>query len=133
MYDTLNVTVFKVLSDPTRVRILATLLERSMSVLEIAEKLNLEQPLVSYHLKHLKRYGIVDVERVDKFRIYSVKPEKKKMLDLLLKMSSTENKEDLLEMLLSELKDELSAYIGERMARTYTDDIRKKLKELKEQ
>ncbi len=129
MYETHNISLFKMLSDPTRVRILATLLERNMSVLEIAEKLKLEQPLVSYHLKYLKRHGIVDVRRENKLHIYSVKPEKKRVLNLLLKMSGIDDKEDLQEMLLSELKNELSVYIGERMAKIYIEDIRKKLKE----
>ena len=128
MYSVFNITLFKALSDPTRVRILATLLEREMSVLEIAEKLNLEQPLVSYHLKQLRKQGIVDVERTNRFRIYSVKPEKKKTIDLLLKISGIENKEDLLKVLFSELKDELSTYLGERIAKMYTDNIKKKIK-----
>ena len=124
---TFNVSLFKALSDPTRVRILLSLLERNMSVLEIAESLNLEQPLVSYHLKHLRKHDLVSVERTDKFRIYSVKPEKKKLLDILLKMSGSENKNDLLEILISELKDELSVYLGDGLAKMYADDIKKKI------
>jgi len=132
MYETFNVTVFRILSDPTRVKILATLLERKMSVLEIAEKLNLEQPLVSYHLKHLKKYDIVDVERIDKFHIYSVKEDKRRVLNILLKMGNARNREDFLLTLLTELKEELSAYVGDRMAETYVDEIKKRMDEMKE-
>ncbi|ADC65406.1 transcriptional regulator, ArsR family [Ferroglobus placidus DSM 10642] len=126
MYETLNVSIFKVLSDPTRVRILLALMERSMSVLELADLLNLDQPLVSYHLKHLKKYGIVDVKRVDKYHIYSVNSEKKRVINLLLK---TCKEGDVVEDILSELRNELSKYVGDRMANTLIENFKKRLQE----
>ncbi|WP_290902329.1 helix-turn-helix transcriptional regulator [Ferroglobus sp.] len=127
MYEALNISIFKALSDPTRVRILLALMEKSMSVLEIAEYLKLDQPLVSYHLKHLKKYGIVDVKRVDKYHIYSVNPEKRGILSLLLKTCRKDD--NTLDSLFSELKEELSKYVGENMANVLVENFKKKLQE----
>jgi DNA-binding transcriptional ArsR family regulator len=49
----------KAISDPTRLAILSTLVERSMSVGEIAETFALAQPTVSNHVKVLRDAGVV--------------------------------------------------------------------------
>ncbi len=128
MYGAVNFSLFRILSDPTRVKILTALLNKNMSVMEMVEQLNLDQPLISHHLKQLREHNIVDVERVGKLHVYSVRPEKRKVLELILKMSSTESKEDMVEILLSELKDELTAYLGDKMASNYAENIRSKVK-----
>ncbi len=51
------------LSDPRRIAILYTLAEGAKSVLEIAEALELSQPVVSRHLKILRERGMVIAER----------------------------------------------------------------------
>ena len=53
----------KSLSDENRLRILLFLSQGKESVTRIVEELNLSQPLVSHHLKELKRSLLVKVER----------------------------------------------------------------------
>ena len=49
---------FRTLSDPTRLRILNTLMQGEMSVGELVERTGLEQSNVSRHLAVLRREGI---------------------------------------------------------------------------
>jgi DNA-binding transcriptional ArsR family regulator len=60
----------KSLSDNNRLRILLFLGEGRTSLSVIVEKLNLSQPLVSHHLKELKRSLLVKVEREGPFIYY---------------------------------------------------------------
>ena len=60
----------KTLSDENRLRILLTLRSGRKSVSRIVEELGLSQPLVSHHLKELKRSLVVKVERKGPFVYY---------------------------------------------------------------
>jgi DNA-binding transcriptional ArsR family regulator len=60
----------KSLSDENRIRILLFLSQGKESVTRIVEELNLSQPLVSHHLKELKRSLLVTVERNGPFIYY---------------------------------------------------------------
>ena len=51
---------FRALSDPTRLRILNTLMQGESSVQDLAETTGVEQPNVSRHLAHLRTEGIVE-------------------------------------------------------------------------
>ena len=55
--------VAKSLSDENRLRILLCVNDGKKSVSSIVEELNLSQPLVSHHLKELRRSLLVKVER----------------------------------------------------------------------
>lgn len=57
------------LADPTRIILLYTLAEKTATVSEIVEELNLSQPTVSRHLKVLREIGLVTYER-DGQRVY---------------------------------------------------------------
>lgn len=52
------------LADPTRILILYELAEAPRNVTQLAEALNLSQPLVSRHLKVLRERGMVVANRV---------------------------------------------------------------------
>ncbi|SMP38805.1 transcriptional regulator, ArsR family [Desulfonatronum zhilinae] len=65
----------KVLSDANRLRILCHLGQGEQSVNQIAEVLDLSQPLVSHHLKELKRALLVRVERRGPFIFYTLASE----------------------------------------------------------
>lgn len=52
------------LADPKRILILYELAEKPRNVTELAESLNLSQPLVSRHLKVLRERGMVIANRV---------------------------------------------------------------------
>jgi DNA-binding transcriptional ArsR family regulator len=62
----------KGLSDENRLRILMCLRDRKKSVSSIVEEVGLSQPLVSHHLKELKRCLLVTVERDGPFIYYEV-------------------------------------------------------------
>ncbi len=51
--------VFSALSDSTRLRILEMLREGDMTQKEIKERLEMDQPAVSYHMDKLVRSGLV--------------------------------------------------------------------------
>jgi len=64
--------VAKSLSDENRLRILLCVNEAKKSVSGIVEELNLSQPLVSHHLKELRRSLLVKVERRGPFVYYEI-------------------------------------------------------------
>ncbi len=68
--------VFKVFSDPTRLRILEVLREKECNVSELVEKLNLKQSTVSQHLKMLKDCGAVDNWKDGRESIYRLRDKR---------------------------------------------------------
>ena len=70
--DNLQAPAFlaKSLSDENRLRILLCVSNRKKSVSSIVEELQLSQPLISHHLKELKRSLLVKVERNGPFIYY---------------------------------------------------------------
>ena len=61
---------FRILGDPTRLRIVDALAESELCVCDIVEILELPQPAVSRHLAYLRRMGLVEVKRDLKFAHY---------------------------------------------------------------
>lgn len=76
----------KSLSDENRLRILMSLHGGKKSVNSIVEALNLSQPLVSHHLKELKRSLLVKVERQGPFIYYEMVD--KRIIDILKEIGS---------------------------------------------
>ena len=68
--------VSRVLSDENRLRILLCLADGKRSVSQIVEALDLSQPLVSHHLKELKRALLVTVERKGPFIYYEISDQR---------------------------------------------------------
>ncbi len=62
----------KSLADENRLRILLCVNQGKKSVSGIVEELNLSQPLVSHHLKELRRSLVVKVERRGLFVYYEI-------------------------------------------------------------
>ena len=60
------------LADENRLRILFALRNGRQSVSRIVEALGLSQPLVSHHLRELRRALLVDVERKGPFVFYEL-------------------------------------------------------------
>lgn len=80
----------KIVSDKSRLTILALLKEREMCVCDIVELLETTQPNVSQHLKKLKTGGLVNETRRSQWIYYSLnvedKPYVKKILEELPSM-----------------------------------------------
>ena len=66
--------MFRVLGDPTRVRILAALQEGERNVTELCKLLRLRQPATSHHLGILRTGGVVVNRRCGKQVYYSIRP-----------------------------------------------------------
>jgi DNA-binding transcriptional ArsR family regulator len=62
----------KSLSDENRLRLLLSLRKGRLSVSALVETLQLSQPLISHHLKELKRSLLVKVERQGPFVYYEL-------------------------------------------------------------
>jgi DNA-binding transcriptional ArsR family regulator len=65
-------SVAKSLADENRLRILLCVNSGKKSVSSIVEELHLSQPLVSHHLKELRRSLLVKVERSGLFVYYEI-------------------------------------------------------------
>jgi ArsR family transcriptional regulator, zinc-responsive transcriptional repressor len=68
--------VGKSLSDENRLRILLSLSNGKKTVSTIVEEMSLSQPLVSHHLKELRRCLLVTVERKGLFVYYEIADER---------------------------------------------------------
>ena len=65
-------SIFKVLSDHTRIRILKLILQRELCVCELMQVLNMTQSRISRHVNLLKQAGLVKDRREGKWVYYSV-------------------------------------------------------------
>lgn len=68
-------SLLKLLADETRLAVVRQLMDGPKHVGEINEILNLEQSLLSHHLKILREAGLVTGERDGKAVLYSLAPE----------------------------------------------------------
>jgi len=74
------------LSDENRLRILQCIESGRRSVTSIAEELHLSQPLVSHHLRGLKRSLLVKIERSGPFIYYELSDPR--ILDIIQSLST---------------------------------------------
>jgi DNA-binding transcriptional ArsR family regulator len=65
--------VFNAVAEPRRREILIFLLDRERPVTDIVEKLNLDQPSVSKHLRVLRDVGLVRVRRNGRHKLYQTR------------------------------------------------------------
>ena len=68
-------TIFEVIADPTRRRILSLVREKERSAGELVDRLALAQPSVSKHLKVLRDARLVEVRSDGARRFYRLRPE----------------------------------------------------------
>ena len=66
---------FKVLSDEGRIRILTALLDESLCVTHLCQRLSMEQSAVSHNLAILRKANLVKASRSEKNRVYSIADE----------------------------------------------------------
>ena len=72
---------FQTLGDANRLRIIRFIALDERSVSEIVDATGLSQPLVSHHLRTLKKHGILETKRDGPFIFYQLKNSK--LLDVL--------------------------------------------------
>jgi DNA-binding transcriptional ArsR family regulator len=68
-------TLFEILAEPIRRRVLDLLLEQEHTVGELVEALDMSQPAVSKHLRVLREAGLVEARVDAQRRVYSLRPE----------------------------------------------------------
>jgi DNA-binding transcriptional ArsR family regulator len=74
-------SVFEVLAEPNRRRILELLGATEQPVGELVQRLALSQPAVSKHLRILREAGLVEVRGDAQRRLYKVRAEPLRALD----------------------------------------------------
>ncbi len=83
---------FKTFGDPTRLRILDLLLNSSMCVTEIADKLDVSQSAVSHQLRTLRASNLVKADKVGHTVNYSISDEH---IEIILKYGIEHIKEKI--------------------------------------
>ncbi|HEY8794695.1 MAG TPA: metalloregulator ArsR/SmtB family transcription factor [Gemmatimonadaceae bacterium] len=78
-------TLFDVIGDPSRRRVLDLLRDDDYSVSELVDALDMSQPAVSKHLRVLRDAGLVEARVDAQRRIYNLSPEPLAELDAWLK------------------------------------------------
>ena len=68
------VSQLKVLADPTRLAVMRRLLQEPQQVSDLKNALDVEQSLLSHHLRVLRDAGLVTDERVGKSVLYRLAP-----------------------------------------------------------
>jgi DNA-binding transcriptional ArsR family regulator len=68
-------SIYQVLADPSRRRILTLLCERDRAAGELGHALSISQPGVSKHLRILREAGMVTVRSDAQRRVYRLRPE----------------------------------------------------------
>ena len=82
------VSIFKLLSDETRLRMLILLYQEELCVCEISGILDIPQPRISQNLSKMRDLDLVEDERREKYMYYSLKKDNLILLDILGKIYS---------------------------------------------
>ncbi len=85
-------TVFKALSDETRLRIIKLLEQGELCVCDITAALDMVQPKVSFHLSALKEAGLIKDRKQGKWIHYSL--NEKDLFRRMLLLSACERMQD---------------------------------------
>ena len=64
--------IFQCFADPTRLKIINALLLSELCVCDLTKIMNMTQPAVSHHLKHLRQIRLVKATRTGKSVFYSL-------------------------------------------------------------
>jgi len=64
--------IFQCFADPTRLKIINALLLSDLCVCDLTKIMNMTQPAVSHHLKHLRQIRLVKATRTGKSVFYSL-------------------------------------------------------------
>jgi len=75
-----SVTFSKALADATRCRILHLVIEEALCVCELADILGMPQSSVSSHVQVIRRAGLLESEKCEKWTYFRVKPPFRKLL-----------------------------------------------------
>jgi ArsR family transcriptional regulator, arsenate/arsenite/antimonite-responsive transcriptional repressor len=103
------VTIFKALSDETRLRIIKLLEQGELCVCDITAALDMVQPKVSFHLSALKEAGLIKDRKQGKWIHYSL--NEKDLFRRMLILSACERMQD---NTISGDRKRLDAFLGKK-------------------
>ncbi len=82
--------LLKQFSEPSKLRTMLLLyFNDALPVCVISHLLNLDQTLVSHHLRTLMKIGLVDYKRAGKYKLYRLTDSSEKILTAILNLLST--------------------------------------------
>ena len=112
----MNPTTFSALAEPHRLQIVELLRDKPRPVNEIGDRLQLNQPQGSKHLKVLSDAGLVEVQPFAQKRIYKLQPMPFRELDRWIEKYRNlwEERFDRLDALLRNEKKKLKKRGGEK-------------------
>jgi ArsR family transcriptional regulator len=102
-------SIFKALSDETRLRIIKLLEQGELCVCDITAALDMVQPKVSFHLSTLREAGLIKDRKQGKWIHYSL--SEKDLFRRMLILSTCERMKD---SSIAEDKKRLVAFLGEK-------------------
>lgn len=76
-----SIDLLKAISEPNRLRILCILSKEKICVCDLAEKLGMQQNLISFHLKTLYEAGMLDKQREGNSIYYVIKKNWEKKIE----------------------------------------------------
>jgi len=79
------VTFSRALSDPTRWRIVRLVLNDALCVCELADILEMPQSSVSSHVQVIRKAGLLESEKCEKWTYFQIQPEYRKLIGTLEK------------------------------------------------
>jgi ArsR family transcriptional regulator len=103
------VTIFKALSDETRLRIIKLLAQGELCVCDITAALDMVQPKVSFHLSALKEAGLIKDRKQGKWIHYSL--SEKDLFRRMLILSACERMQN---STISGDRKRLDAFLGKK-------------------
>ncbi len=108
----LVIETFAALAEPNRYRIVELLRTGPRAVNDIGDRLHLNQPQVSKHLRVLKEAGLVDVQPLAQQRLYELRPQPLRRLHGWLERYRRvwEESFDQMDQVLEELKTKEKAH-----------------------
>ena len=117
------VSIFKALSDETRLRIIKLLEEGELCVCDITAALDMVQPKVSFHLSALKEAGLIKDRRQGKWAHYSL--NEKDLFRRMLILSVCERMQD---GLIAADRKRLKAFLGQKEVNGKVVPLKNKLR-----
>ncbi len=102
-------SIFKALSDETRLRIIKLLEQGELCVCDITAALDMIQPKVSFHLSTLKEAGLIKDRKEGKWTHYSLNEQ-----DLFRRMLILSACERMQDSKISDDRKRLNAFLGDK-------------------
>ena len=85
------VSFSRALADPTRWRIVRLVLDDVLCVCELADILEMPQSTVSSHVQIIRKAGLLDSEKCEKWTYFRIEPKHRKLIGTLAKFFESDD------------------------------------------